>query len=140
MTTNEPELSFLDGLLAATEPKAETIEVIVAKGFSFTFRAITDYTEMVNLRKETAVFQSRWSSTRKVEDYKPYAKTDPDIVALAYFMDKVQISEPKIGLVGFLKIAKDRANVFDAIKDGLNEGQYALANAENEAIEEAKNE
>jgi len=141
MINTNPKPGFLEALFAATEPKFETFPVQLPGGLKLEFRTLSDYTEIVKLRERANAFIEGFHAVASTEEWRPYAKVHREAISLAYYMAQTVVGDVRLSHLEFVMIAKERANVFETLRDAINAGQYAVREAaEDEAVQEAKND
>ena len=165
------ETTFLDSLFAVTAPAQETIKVWFP-GHMLEFRVVTDHSETLKIRRLSQSFVAEFDSLKKQKDWRPFAKTDVEVLAISsYFAQTligvylVEFPEPDdqaqetdggpgsppaeakpiltpqtlLTEFSFVKMAKERGNTFDKIRDEINAGQFAVVEvAFDKAVGEAK--
>ena len=132
-----PSSAFLDSLFAATAPASETIK-IEFPGNTLEFRVVSDYTEMLTIRRNAQAAIAEWPKVKQQPDWKPYVKTDREVIGLASYFAQIMVGEQKLREIDFVRMAKERCNAFEKIREEINAGQFEVVEAAfDEAVTEA---
>jgi len=130
---------FLDGLLAETEIKEETFDVVLHGGRILKFKVISNYNQLQQLKRQAEMFAKAAKKKGLIpEEYKDFWVNDAEALAMCKVLAST-IVEPQLGDYEFMKLAYLRPLMFEHIKNEYNAG-HAIKEleAEEEGIEEAK--
>lgn len=125
---------FLDALLAETELKDKTFDVVLHGGRTLTFKVISDYNELQRLKRQAEMFAKSSKKKGLIPDpYREFWIDDSEALAMCKVLAST-IIEPKLGDYEFMKLAFLRPLMFEHIKTEYNAG-HAIKEIEAEAEE-----
>lgn len=135
--------------MAVTTPKAQTITVEFP-GHALEFRVISDYSEYLGLKRGAQAFIANFPQVRSTPEWREFAKTEDEVLGLAFYfattlvsasVNGAEVDRSSLTPAAFIRIAKDRANAFDKIREEINAGQFATIDAaQDQAVADAKKE
>jgi hypothetical protein len=113
---------FLDDLLAETEIKEETFDVVLHGGRVLKFKVINNYNQLQQLKKQAELFAKAAKKKGLIpEEYKDFWVNDAEALAMCKVLAST-IVEPQLGDYEFMKLAYLRPLMFEHIKNEYNAG------------------
>jgi hypothetical protein len=126
----------VDDLISAFRPESTVHTVDLGRGFSLTFRTVTDASELASMKTRAEKFAKILYSkacTPALVAVRPENRT---VAVNAWFLSQVA-TDPKWSQADWLKLARDAAFVFEAAFQAMNEAQTrAEVESESTIVEE----
>lgn len=128
---------ILDSLIEVYGPASQVFDIVLPKGESLQFRAVSDWNELEALKLGAEQFGNAMIKGHPWKDVgEPTAKT----FRLASMFASLCVS-PKIGEHGWLKIAHNAAFLFEHVRQCVDNSQMAyLLQAEDVGVDASKKE
>jgi hypothetical protein len=118
----------------------DEFDVTLPAGEVFKFRAITSHSELVQFRKNTAMFVKSATSKLVPEEWKPYTPIPAETAQIVYMVAELSV-EPKLTQLDVLQIAKHLPFILETFNQQIEFNRSAIfQKSVEESIEAGKDE